>query len=133
MARFYLDEDVPVTLSAILAANGHPSITTVQAGNLHVWDAAQLLYAADNQRILVTHNRGDYRALHEGWVHWSSRWHTQQPHGGILILGKGNQRLTVADYAQAILAFLQMTPVSIENMTFDWFAPPRNEWVQWRP
>lgn len=133
MARFYLDEDIPVTLSAILTANGHPTLTTVQAGNLHTWDAAQLLFATDGGRTLVTHNRGDYRALHEGWLHWSPRWREQQPHAGILILGQGNQRLSAEDYANAILTFLLTAPESLANMTFDWYAPPRGTWVQWRP
>src|SRR4051812_1845872 len=107
MARFYLDEDVPVALSAILTANGHPTTTTVQAGNLHIWDADQLLYATEHDLILVTHNRGDYRALHEGWVRWSQQWQVEKVHSGILILGKGNNRLSAQDYAQAILTFLQ--------------------------
>lgn len=133
MARFYLDEDVPVGVSAFLTRGGHQTLTTVEARNLQLRDAAQLLYATDNDRVLVTHNRGDYRALHEAWLHWSPRWRTQEAHGGILILGKGNQRLSAEDYANAILAFLATAPASLKNTTFDWFAPPRDQWVQWQP
>lgn len=132
MARFYLDEDVPVAVASFLSGAGHPTRATVTVGRLGRWDADQLLYAADRGWTIVTHNRRDYRALHEGWLAWSPRWREPHPHAGILTLDKGH-RLTAGDYASTILALLATGDLTLANRTYDWFAGSGGRWVQWRP
>ena len=114
MANFYLDEDFPIAVAGLLTAAGHPTRTTVAAGRVGRWDAEQLLYATEQGWTIVTHNRRDFRALHEGWIVWSSRWREPRPHGGILTL-------------------LAVDGLTLVNGTFEWFARNGGEWVEWRP
>lgn len=132
MAQFYLDEDVPVAVASLLSAAGHPARTTVATGRLGRWDADQLLYATDRGWTLVTHNRRDYRALHEGWLVWSSRWREPRLHAGILTLDKG-ERLAADDYAVAVLALLAADGLTLANRAYEWFARGGGQWAQWRP
>jgi hypothetical protein len=90
------------------------------------------LYATDQGWAIVTHNRRDYRALHEGWLVWSAQWREPRPHGGILTLDKGN-RLAPGDYASAILALLAVEDLTLLNSAFDWFARGGGQWIPWRP
>jgi hypothetical protein len=131
MATLYLDEDIPLAVASLLSTAGHPTRTTVAGGRLGKWDAEQLLYATEQGWAIVTHNRRDYRALHEGWPIWSSRWKEPIPHGGILTLDKG-ERLSASDYASAILTLLEEDAVTLANHTYDWFARGGGQWVQWR-
>ena len=127
MARFYLDEDVKVLLAPYLEEAGHSALTAVEAGNLQAWDADELSFAVRRRRILITHNRRDYRALHEAWVRWR-----RGPHHGILTL---EQPLgyRAADYVRVILDFLATAPPSLDNRMYDWFARRDPAWEQWRP
>ena len=60
----YLDEDVNVLVAALLRSRGYDVQTTREMGRLTADDAAQLAYAATQQRALLTHNRADFEALH---------------------------------------------------------------------
>lgn len=132
MGRFYLDENIPVGVAPLLAAAFHETVTTRSAGNLGTWDADQLSFATEQGLTLVTHDRRDYRTLHDAWIRWSPHWQEPRPHAGILILDKG-QRLAAPDYTEAIVAFLSTAPPSLTNLAFDWFARDSGVWVQWRP
>ena len=64
MAAFYRDNDVAQVLAAYLLADGH-DVTTARWARLQAAaDAEQLLRAAEEGRILVTHNRREYVMLH---------------------------------------------------------------------
>jgi hypothetical protein len=132
MAYLYLDEDIPIEVASLLTSAGHPTRTTVAVGRVGRWDAEQLLYATEQGWTIVTHNRRDFRALHEGWLTWSPQWREPHPHGGILSLDKGN-RLAASDYAAAILTLLSTDGLTLENHTFEWFTRNGGEWVAWRP
>lgn len=132
MTRFYLDEDVQSLVTPSLRGAGHDVLTTVAARRLRAWDTDQLLYATENDYVLVTHNRRDYRALHEGWLVWSSRWQEPRPHGGILTLDMG-QRLNASVWVAAIATLLANTALVLPNHTYDWYARGGGgQWVEWR-
>lgn len=65
MARYYLDEHIGNTLLAPLAYLGHDALSTHGAGNKGLTDPRQLLFATDQDRIMVTFNDQDYVMLHE--------------------------------------------------------------------
>lgn len=131
MAAFYLDEDIPIAVAHFLTEAGHSVRTTVAEQRLGRWGADQLLYVAERGWILVTHNRRDYRALHEGWIVWSALWVQPQSHGGILTIDKGN-RLTASDYAGAIATLMSDPAPTLANRTYEWFAHSGGQWVEWR-
>lgn len=65
----YMDEDVDVLVADILRGRGFDVLTTREAGQLGQHDEAQLHYAIQQQRALVTHNRADFEWLAQQWFH----------------------------------------------------------------
>lgn len=77
--KFYLDEDVPASLAQALQNRGIDAVTTQAAGNIAASDLAQLLYATENRRVIITHNIRDFILLHKDFLD------TGQPHFGIIV------------------------------------------------
>lgn len=74
-ARLYLDEDVSVLVADLVGARGFDVTTTRDEDQLGNSDKAQLEFARENQRALVTHNRPDFEQLvqasfESGDTHW---------------------------------------------------------------
>ncbi len=72
MPLLFLDENVKIGLADVLRAAGIETRTVRDEGQLHTVDAALLLACANQGWMLVTQNRRDFRALHEGWVTWTT-------------------------------------------------------------
>jgi len=133
VVAFFLDENVSVGLAPLLRAAGHAAYTAVGEGRTGLWDASHLHYATERGWTILTHDRDDYRALHEGWVTWSPlRFATPRPHGGILILGKSHLPVTAADYREAIASLLTDRAVVLADRCLDWFPRRGGEWVPWQ-
>jgi hypothetical protein len=130
MAAFYCDENVDMVVAALLNEAGHVASTTVGDGRVRAWDPDHLRYATDQRCILVTHNRRDFRTLHDAWMQWSPRWREQQPHGGMVILDQGYPATVIVTAIQNLLATMSEP---IAGRTFDWFARDGGAWTQWRP
>jgi predicted nuclease of predicted toxin-antitoxin system len=77
--RVYLDEDVDVLLAPLLAAHGMDCVTAVVSGNLGRPDEEQLAFAAQESRVIITHNRTDFENLAIDW------WGQQRQHAGIVM------------------------------------------------
>jgi predicted nuclease of predicted toxin-antitoxin system len=95
--RLYLDEDVDVLLAGLLIARGYDCLTTVAAGQLHKTDEEQLRFAAQESRVLITHNRTDFENLARAW------WSAQQDHAGIVL---ALRRADVYDLARHLIPVL---------------------------
>lgn len=80
IARLYFDEDADARLAEALRRRDYDVETTVEAGLLEASDEEQLLYAASQQRALVTHNIKHFPGVHATWVK------AGQLHWGIIIL-----------------------------------------------
>jgi len=78
-AKLYLDENVSILLDALLRHRGFCATTAHAAGLLHADDIVHLSYASTNGYCLVTHNREDFRKIHDQMLA------TQQRHMGIII------------------------------------------------
>ena len=61
--ELYLDEDVSALVADLIRARGFVALTTPEAGQIGVSDAAQLEYAVSQRKALLTHNRADFEAL----------------------------------------------------------------------
>ncbi len=125
MARFFVDNDFPLGAGNALQHLGHDIESARSTNREHCHDDDQLLYATTENRILITHNRRDFRLLHDAWQRWSQAWGVQRLHGGILVLGQG---LTYREYAAIIDAYLtQSGPVTNEfhlhDSTGQWTRP----------
>ena len=66
--RLYIDHDVDVGLAEGLRRRGHDVLTTKETGNAEASDEAQLAFSTTQERILLTHNRRDFRRLHRLWI-----------------------------------------------------------------
>lgn len=79
----YLNENINIRLVGLLSARGINSIHTISVRNRQLSDLFQLEYAAQNNYIILTHNRWDYRKLHEEWTSQGKK------HAGIIGIGCG--------------------------------------------
>lgn len=70
-------------------------------------DDAQLLASARSDRVFITHNRRDFRLLHDAWLTWPAAFGVVlPPHPGILVLDDA----PYDDLARVLVAFLVGTP-----------------------
>ena len=88
--ELYLDEDVSVLIADLLRARGFVVTTTLEAGNLGCSDQAQLEYAVNNERGLLTHNRADFGRLAQGY------FSSARMHHGIIIAVRRSPKEIVA-------------------------------------
>ncbi len=86
MARFHFDENVNYDIAVALVALGHDVVTSRDLGMDGRDDDLHLLAAANDNRILVTHNGRDFVVLNPAWRHWSQAWNAPADHAGILIV-----------------------------------------------
>lgn len=86
MAAFYLDEDLPLRLARLLVDRGHFAVTTDDERRKGAPDARQLIYAAGQGWIFLTHNGDHYRLLHDAWLTWTDVWRIDRRHAGIIAL-----------------------------------------------
>lgn len=64
----YLDADVDVKLAGAIRDEGFDAISAREIGNDFLLDAHQLEFAVAEQRMILTHNFGDYANLHDEYV-----------------------------------------------------------------
>jgi predicted nuclease of predicted toxin-antitoxin system len=77
--ELYLDEDVDVLVADLVQARGFKAVTTQTVGRKQKADDDQLAYAANQQLVLVTHNRVDFEELAQEY------FAAGKSHSGIII------------------------------------------------
>ena len=117
MPHLCLDGDVAVPLAALLIGSGYPTRTTRDERRLRARDHDQLMFAARRGWVLVTHNRGDFRLLHDAWLGWTGVWSIPEEHAGILVVDQEPPHRLAAEIAQ----FLATNP-PLANALWDWKA-----------
>lgn len=125
MPTLFLDENVKIELADALREEGVTVYTTRDQGRLGANDADQLLHCAAYGWALVTQNRRDFLALHEGWVTWTAAWRQRSEHGGILVLDQGP---LISELVAAIVPFLA-SGEPLVNRLWNWYDNP-SEWQQ---
>jgi predicted nuclease of predicted toxin-antitoxin system len=110
--KLYLNENVAIRLVLLLKEFGIEAIHTLDVGNQGQTDEFQLQYAANRNYILVTHNRKDFRQLHNHWLREG------KSHSGILVM-RYNEPEQLADrikrflevrYATIVVPFCESPP-----------------------
>jgi hypothetical protein len=66
--QFFTDEDVHRALAVQLRSAGVDAVSTPEAGRLSELDSSQLLWAAQEGRVLLTFNVSDFARLHHEWM-----------------------------------------------------------------
>ena len=108
--KFYLDEDVDVGLALVLRAKGHYAETTNEAGNKSASDESQLIYAMQQEAVLVSHNRRHFRRLHRTWMI------TEKQHAGIIL----SRHLHLSELERRLTIFLNVIAEGkTQNMLFN--------------
>jgi predicted nuclease of predicted toxin-antitoxin system len=97
MARLYADEQFPFEVVEHLHNLGHDVLTVQAAGNanLKIPDDRVLEFATNNERVVLTLNRKDFKRLHR----------LLPAHAGIIVCTDDSARLALAERIHsAILA-----------------------------
>lgn len=95
--RLYLDQDVDVLLAVRLKGHGCDVVTTRDAANLNLSNAAQLEYATSTGRSFLTHNRRHFRRLHRDWLNQGKH------HCGIIV----STHLSLDELERRVLKLVQ--------------------------
>ena len=66
--RIFTDEDMHRGLAPALRAANVDAVSTPEVGRLAQLDEAQLDWATNQGRVLVSFNIGDFLALHSAWL-----------------------------------------------------------------
>jgi hypothetical protein len=77
--RFFTDEDVYGAIAPALCRSGFDAISTPGAGRLGQSDDSQLLWAAEQGRVLVSFNVAHFAGVHASWLRHG------QHHAGIVV------------------------------------------------
>jgi hypothetical protein len=107
VGRLLLDHNISSGLEPLLGRAGHDVLATREPGGERWTDDALILFAVQQRRVFLTHNRSDFRLLHDAWVTWSAAFGMAlPPHPGILVLDQVAPEIL----APVVTAFLVMTP-----------------------
>lgn len=121
MARFYLDQNVSVVTTRSLQVRGHDVLTARDEQSQRAKDDQHLLIAAEQDRILVSHDVADFVLLHGAWLRWSAAWNVAPRHAGILIIPQP-PRLAPLGAASLVDRFVE-SGVDLSNRLFQWRPP----------
>ena len=67
-AALYVDENMHVLVPTYLRSRGFDALHARDAGMKGASDREQFRYAIEHERVIVTHDRLDFLALHDEWV-----------------------------------------------------------------
>jgi len=118
VAGLQFDENVSLKLVPLLEAAGHDIVVMRDLRSPRMTDDALLLSSVRAGRVFITHNRKDFRMLHDAWVTWPAAFGMAlPPHSGILILDS----VPYETLASVIAVFLdEMPPERLANAIFWW-------------
>ena len=77
--RFFTDEDIYGAVAVALRSGGFDAVSTPETARLGESDESQLLWAADEGRVLVTFNVAHFAGLHSEWIQ------QERHHSGIVV------------------------------------------------
>ena len=87
MARLFVDHNFSYRFASSSSLVRHDVLTARDADCEDQPDDAVLLWSVQTGRLLVTHNRKDFKLLHDAWLSWPAAFGIAlPPHPGILVL-----------------------------------------------
>ena len=109
-AQFYFDEDVLPELARILRTRGEDAVSAYDVGRLGISDSAQLAYAAETGRAIVTSNAADFIRLAREWSDLG------RPHSGIIV---SYRQISRPDLGIAMRAMLRLLTALDADVVYD--------------
>jgi len=104
--RLYLDADVDVKLAASLRRAGFDCVSAREIDNAALDDEAQMVFAVNEGRVLLTHNIQDFVPIFRRW------WHTGLNHPGIVV----SQQIPLGELQRRVVRLLDtVTAGEMEN------------------
>lgn len=100
-ARLYLDEDILPDLARLLYSRGEDVISAHDVGMRRAEDSAQLEFATDDDRAIVTSNVADFVRLSHEWTQ------VGRPHAGIILSHRQIRRPELGVAARRIQRLLE--------------------------
>jgi len=118
VARFYLDNDVPLTFALELTRLEHDAITAREMDAPHAGDYEQLLISTEYERILITHNERHFKELHSTWRLWLPHFGVDARYAGIRVIPQPprSRRINLAQEIHGLIA----SRVEIVNSLWTW-------------
>ena len=110
--RFLLDENVHPKVAEAAWEHDLDVASVVDLRRRGREDREQLEFAAEQERVLVTRNRGDY-------LHWTREfYHAGRPHAGVLFVGEGLPNDQPERVARALQRWAQAHTYADDDVTF---------------
>ncbi len=108
-----------------LQSAGHTVRTAGQIGLARAADHRQLLMAAQQRWVFLTHNAGHFRLLHDASRLWSQTWGVTPQHAGILLIDP----LPPPDVTREVSAILAAgSAYPLVNELYEW--QPHGGWTR---
>ncbi len=135
MARLYFDHNFTRHVGPVLWVEDHDLLFTRDPAAARLPDDAHLLASVRSNRIFITHDRHDFKMLHDAWLTWPAAFGMAlPPHPGILILDS----VPAQTLARVRADFLDQVPAEwLANAIFWWHR--HDGWrqpivgAQWEP
>lgn len=102
---------------------GHAVRTAGQIGLATASDDRQLLTAAQQRWVFITHNAQHFRLLHDAWRLWSQAWNVTPEHAGVLVI----RPMPPMELTREISALLA-SGYPLVNQLYEW--QPVSGWVR---
>jgi hypothetical protein len=131
VAAFYLDSDIARDVAVLLQGEGHDVVTTRSIGLGAAPDDEQMLTAAEQGRIMVTHNGRDYSLLHGAWLRWSWAWQITPQHSGVLVIPQPRE-LPIPQAARELSRFVRSGRPLVNELYLRRTPGVRPAWERWR-
>ena len=116
--RYLLDENTPPRLAELLRERGYDALHVREAGRRGLSDAAQLAFAAEQDRVFVSRDYDDMPRLTRTF------FLEHRPHRGVVILPVSLPNTDVGGCLAAIIQFDQEFGV-VDPYHLSWLRPVR--------
>ena len=115
--RFYLDENLSPAIVAAAEDLGVDIVSTHAIGRAGANDTAQLMWAAEEGRCLVTMDYDDFGALTRLFMA------RRLPHAGVLFVSPSLARSSFRAIARALSHYARAHPGDLPAYMVDWLRP----------
>ena len=119
--RFYLDELFSPVTAALLCAQGIDAVSALELGRSGTPDSVHLLFAAQEQRAVVTRNYSHFTNL---TVQFSEMGY---PHAGVILVPAALPNEDFGGVAAALIRFAHDHPDGIPPCSILWLQPAPNQ------